>query len=155
VEINEQFVRLLEERIRTDPAFAARRHQIRVIHAPLQDVAGEGVYDFIVSGLPFNNFPVEVVRGIFAGYRRLLKPEGTLSFFEYTLIRELKSPFVGRDERKRLSGVAGIVTEYVNKYQVSCQRIFVNVPPATARHLRFRPAQLTVDRVEDTRHQLT
>src|SRR5438270_47149 len=140
VEINEQFVRLLEERIRTDPAFAGRRDQIRVIHAPLSEVAGEGVYDFIVSGLPFNNFPVELVREIFAGYQRLLKPDGTLSFFEYTLVRELKSPFVGPGERKRLSGVAEVVTDYIRKYQVNCQRIFMNVPPATARHLRFRPA---------------
>ena len=143
VEINEQFVRLLEERVRTDPAFAARREQIRVIHAPLSDVAGEGVYDFIVSGLPFNNFPVELVRDIFAGYQRLLKPDGTLSFFEYTLVRELKTPFVGRSERQRLSGVAEIVTAYISKYQVNCQRIFINVPPATTRHLRFRPGKET------------
>ncbi len=138
VEINEHFVRLLEERIRTDPAFAARREQIRVLHAPLADVAGAGVYDYIVSGLPFNNFPVELVRDIFVGYERLLKPGGTLSFFEYTMIRELKTPFVGRQERRRLSGVAEVVTEYVRKYQVRCDRIFVNVPPATARHLQFK-----------------
>jgi phospholipid N-methyltransferase len=138
VEINEHFVRLLEERIRTDPAFAPHRGQIRVIHGPLEEVAGEAVYDFIVSGLPFNNFPVEVVRNIFAGYRRLLKPTGTLSFFEYTMIRELKTPFVGRHERQRLGGVTDVVTEYIRKYQIGCQRIFVNVPPATARHLRFR-----------------
>jgi phosphatidylethanolamine/phosphatidyl-N-methylethanolamine N-methyltransferase len=138
VEINEHFVRLLEERIRTDAAFVARRDQVRVIHAPLADVAGEGVYDYIVSGLPFNNFPVALVRDIFAGYKRLLKPGGTLSFFEYTMIRELKTPFVGRHERRRLGGVARIVTEYVRKYQVRCDRVFINVPPATARHLRFR-----------------
>src|SRR5207302_359093 len=82
-------------------------------------LAGEGLYDFIVSGLPFNNFPVELVRDIFAGYQRLLKPDGTLSFFEYTLVRELKSPFVGRGERQRLSGVAEVVTEYIRKYQVN------------------------------------
>ncbi len=137
VEINEHFVRLLEQRIRTDPVFAPRRQQIQVIHGPLEAVAGTGVYDFIVSGLPFNNFPIDQVRAIFAGYRRLLKTGGTLSFFEYTLIRELKTPFVGRDERRRLSGVGQVVTEYVRKYQVRCQRIFINVPPATARHLCF------------------
>jgi phospholipid N-methyltransferase len=137
VEINEHFVRLLHDRIRTDPAFAPRQEQIRVIHAPLQDVAGAAVYDFIVSGLPFNNFPVELVRNIFADYRRLLKPGGRLSFFEYTLVRELKTPFVGRQERRRLSGIGQVVSEYIRKYQVRCQRIFINVPPATARHLCF------------------
>jgi phospholipid N-methyltransferase len=142
VEINEHFVGLLEERIGTDPAFAPRRRQIQVIHGPLEKVPGEGVYDFIVSGLPFNNFPVEQVREIFAGYRRLLKPGGTLSFFEYTLVRQLKTPFVGRDERRRLSGVGEVVTEYIHKYQVRRQRIFINVPPATARHLCFPAASV-------------
>jgi phospholipid N-methyltransferase len=138
VEINAAFVQLLKERLNSDPAFAGRRDQIRVIHAPLEDVEGEGVYDFIVSGLPFNNYPVDVVRGIFAGYARLLKPGGTLSFFEYTLIRELKKPFVDGRERRRLSSVSAVVGEYVDKFQVRCDRIFINVPPATARHLCFR-----------------
>jgi phosphatidylethanolamine/phosphatidyl-N-methylethanolamine N-methyltransferase len=140
VEINDQFVRLLEERIRTDPVFAPRRDRIRVLHSPLADVPGHGVYDFIVSGLPCNIFPVELVRNVYAAYRRLLKPGGTLSFFEYTWIREMKTPFVGRHERRRLNGVGQIVGENVRQFQVRCQRIFINVPPATVRHLRFQPA---------------
>jgi len=141
VEINEHFVRLLEDRIKTDGAFAERRDRIRVLHGPLESVAGVGVYDFIVSGLPCNIFPVEQVRDIYAAYRRLLKPGGTLSYFEYTWIREMKTPFVGRHERRRLNGVGQIVGEQIRQYQVRCQRIFINVPPATVRHLRFQAAK--------------
>src|SRR6266576_2102252 len=49
----------------------------------VEDLPGEGVYDYIVSGLPLNNFPVSQVRKIFRAYNRLLKPGGTLTYYEY------------------------------------------------------------------------
>src|SRR5262249_11814489 len=79
VEINEHFVEVLRRRFADDPRFQRHAGQVRLIHAPLQDVAGEGLYDFMVSGLPLNNFPLALVREIFRAYRRLLKPEGVLS----------------------------------------------------------------------------
>jgi phospholipid N-methyltransferase len=100
---------------------------------------GEGVYDFIVSGLPINNFPVAQVREVFRTYKRLLKPGGTLSFFEYVLIRQLKSPFVNRRERRRLYGVGRVVERYLRDFQIRRQQVWFNFPPAYARHLRFKP----------------
>jgi phosphatidylethanolamine/phosphatidyl-N-methylethanolamine N-methyltransferase len=140
VEINERFVLLLRERLQKDPAFASCRDRIQIIHAGLEKLPGEGLYDFVVSGLPFNNFPVAQVREIFGTYRRLLKPGGILSFFEYTFVRELKSPFVSRHERQRLSQVGRVVSQYVHNYQVRQQQILINVPPATVRYLRFPAA---------------
>src|SRR3954447_4218238 len=52
VEINEHFVALLERRFAEEPLFRARRGQTRLLHAPLQAVPGEGLYDFLISGLP-------------------------------------------------------------------------------------------------------
>src|SRR5262249_20944404 len=99
VEINGRFVELMEGRLETDRVLWQCRHQIHIIHAAVQDLLGDSVYDYIVSGLPLNNFQVDLVREIFATYTRLLKPGGTLSFYEYTLVRQLKTPFVGRRER--------------------------------------------------------
>jgi phospholipid N-methyltransferase len=99
---------------------------------------GDGIYDFIVSGLPINNFPVSQVREIFRAYKRLLKPGGTLSFFEYVLIRQLKSPFVSRRERRRLYRVGWVVERYIRDFQIRRQRVLINFPPAYARHLRFK-----------------
>jgi len=140
IEINERFVRLLEGRLDDDPSFAHCREQVRVVHGSLEDLSGEGLYDFIVSGLPFNNFPVPQVRAIFGTYQRLLRPGGVLSFFEYTMIRELKTPFVSRAERERLAGIGRVVGGYIRHYQVRQKQVLVNVPPATARYLRFVPA---------------
>jgi phospholipid N-methyltransferase len=140
VEINERFAWLVEGRLRSDPAFAHCRQRARVIQGALQDLPGEGTYDFIVSGLPFNNFPVPLVGTIFATYHRLLRPGGLLSFFEYTMIRELKAPFVGRAGRERLAGIGRVVAGYIRRYQVRQKQVLINVPPATVRYLRFQSA---------------
>ena len=34
-------------------------HQVELIEAPIEAVPGDGVYDFIISGLPLNNFAPE------------------------------------------------------------------------------------------------
>jgi phospholipid N-methyltransferase len=142
VEINGHFARLMEERVTHEKVFRGRRDQIHVVHAAVEDLLGESVYDYIVSGLPLNNFTVAQVREIFATYNRLLKPGGTLTYYEYVLVRQLKTPFVNRRERRRLFRVGRVVGGYIRDYQVRRERIFINVPPATVRHLRLKPAAL-------------
>ncbi len=139
VEINADFVDLVERRVRQERVFARCRDQIEIIHAAVQELLGAAVYDFIVSGLPLNNLPAHQVREIFATYSRLLKPGGTLTFYEYTLVRQLKSPFVDRRERRRLFRVGRVMRGFIRDYQIRRERIFINVPPATVRYLRFQP----------------
>ena len=119
---------------------ARHRDRVRVIHSPVEELSGEGTYDQIISGLPLNNFPVALVREIFRAFIRLLKPGGTLSYFEYSLIRQLKSPFVGRKERRRLFRVGRVVNSYIRSYQVRRQQVLMNVPPAVVRHLHLKPS---------------
>jgi len=56
VEINERFVAHLERSVDEDRAFTGCRGQVQIIHAAVEDLIGESVYDYIVSGLPLNNF---------------------------------------------------------------------------------------------------
>src|SRR5262249_7543865 len=118
------------------------RGQVNIIHSPVEKLAGEGLYDFIISGLPLNNFPVAQVREIYRVYRRLLKPGGTLSYYEYVWIRQLKTPFVDRRERRRLYRLGKVVGSYIRNYQVRREQVLMNVPPAIVRHLRLRPARV-------------
>jgi phospholipid N-methyltransferase len=142
VEINERFVAVLRERFATEPLFRRRRSQVHLIHGPLQEVPGEGVYDFLVSGLPLNNFPVALVRDIFRAYQRLLRPAGVLSYFEYAWIRPMKLPFVKSRERHRLLCIGRLVDRKIRAYQFREDLVCWNVPPAVARHLRFtRPGR--------------
>jgi phosphatidylethanolamine/phosphatidyl-N-methylethanolamine N-methyltransferase len=142
VEINGHFVDLLQTRLEKEWLYRCQRKQVRIIHSSVEDLPGQGEYDFIVSGLPLNNFPVALVRGIFRAYTRLLKPGGTLSYFEYSLVRQLKTPFVNRRERRRLYRVGRVVAGYIRDFQIKRERIFINVPPAIVRHLCFQPANL-------------
>src|SRR5438876_472422 len=80
-----------------------------------------------------------LVRQIFRTFNRLLKPGGTLSYYEYLLIRQLQSPFVNRRERRRLYCVGRVVGDYIRTYQVRRQQVLMNMPPAIVRHLRLKP----------------
>ena len=139
VEINPYFASQLEDRIHRDPVMRLKRDQIRIITAPVQEVPGESVYDFIVSGLPLNNFSTGDIRSIFTSLDRLVRPDGTLTYFEYALVRRLKAPFVGKSERHRLFRVGRLVSQYVKAYQVRRESVFMNVPPAIVRELRLKP----------------
>jgi len=140
VELNSHFMELLQERFQREWKFWRHHEQVRLIHAAVQKLEGEALYDYIVSGLPLNNFGVAQVREIYRCYNRLLKPGGTLSYYEYVFIRQLKTPFVDRRERRRLFRVGRLVGQYIRAYQVRKQSILMNVPPAVVRHLRLKPA---------------
>jgi phospholipid N-methyltransferase len=139
VEINGQFIALLQRRLDKDLLFRRRRDQVRLIHAPVEELLGEGVYDYIVSGLPLNNFLGGQVRDIFRAFNRLLKPGGILTYYEYVFIRQLKTPFASRRERRRLYRVGRVVGDYIRAHQVRRQRVIMNVPPAIVRTLLLKP----------------
>ena len=137
VEINGAFVAHLQGRFEREPDFRRVREQCRLIHGPLQEVPGEGDYDCMISGLPLNNFSLGLVEEIYASYQRLLRPGGTLSYFEYLAVRALKMPFVAGPERERLTLLTSYLDERIRRYQVGEDIVYLNVPPAVARHLRF------------------
>jgi phosphatidylethanolamine/phosphatidyl-N-methylethanolamine N-methyltransferase len=137
VEINADFVAYLGQRFENEPDFRKCKEQARILHSPLQDVTGRAVYDVMISGLPLNNFSLALVEDIYASYERLMKPTGTLSCFEYVWIREMKSPFVGPEERDRLRQITEYLEAKIRKFQIDEELVLMNVPPAVARHLRF------------------
>ena len=138
VEINPEFVATLKRRFETEADFVPFRDQVRIIQAPLEQIEGESLYPFIVSGLPLNNFSHGLIRTIFRAFDRLVKPGGTLSYFEYAWVRRLKTPFCGRAERRRLFQVGHVVGKYLRAHEVRRQQILRNVPPALVHHLRLK-----------------
>lgn len=139
VEINGDLVRVLCERFQVDgPSRPEGELQpIRVLHTPIEDLPGEHVYDHVVSCLPFNNFPVKLVRTIWESIHRLTRPGGTFAFFEYVAVRSMKLPFVARPEKRRLKLVGRHLRRQIRECQFRQKKVWANVPPAVVHHLRL------------------
>ncbi len=136
VELNETFAELLQQRFEKDAKYRAVAERSTVHVCPIQEFKADQPYDIIISGLPLNNFPSELVRQIFQRFFELLAPGGTLSYFEYMYIRPLRKLVSAAPEKKRLTELDKIANEYLEKYRIDRSWVFVNVPPAWVQHLR-------------------
>ncbi|MBX7244617.1 MAG: hypothetical protein K1X53_03910, partial [Candidatus Sumerlaeaceae bacterium] len=136
-EINGDFVAHLERRFDSDPDWKKLRNQVTIHHGPVETLTTAEPFDHIICGLPFNNFPPEVVEHIFQSFEKALKPGGTANFFEYAAIRRLKGPFVGKKEKERLRQIAGILGKIIQKRQKRARLILLNFPPAWTRSLQY------------------
>ena len=130
VELNQAFVRVLNRRFEEEPVFRRVRDQSRVLHQPVEEVANAERYDIVVSGLPLNNFSVAEVERILAQFRRLLKPGGTISFFEYIAVRRVRGLAISAAERKRVHEVGAVLNHFLDAGTTVTQRVLLNFPPA-------------------------
>ncbi len=136
VELNSNFADVLRKKFEVDDEYRriAERSQVHVV--ALQEFNAEQPYDFVISGLPLNNFPADLVDEIFDAYFRLLAPGGTLSYFEYMYVRSLRKRVGARPSRERLGRIDATMGHFVNRYRVRRDWIFVNLPPAWVQHLK-------------------
>jgi phospholipid N-methyltransferase len=137
VELNDRFVAALRERLAADAGWRPVADRVRIHHLPVEQLSPEEPYHAIVSGLPLNNFPAELVDAILNRLAALAAPGGTLSFFEYIGVRRAKALFAGAVERRRLSGVEQALRASRDQWQFARDCVLVNVPPAWVHHLRF------------------
>jgi phospholipid N-methyltransferase len=106
-----------------------RADEVILINAPIEDARLEPGFDHVVCGLPFNNFPPELVERIMVQLRALIRPAGSLRYFAYVGARTL------RDGRGALSGAAPLAA-IEDRVLVGCARtsdvVMANIPPAKA-----------------------
>lgn len=136
VELNDKFVEHLCERLQSDSVFQPARDRITIIHSGVEELPETEPYDVIVSGLPLNNFSVELVDRLLNKMVKLLTPGGTLSFFEYVAIRRVKAIVSPRSDRERLRDIANILHELLSKAEIRRDLVLANVPPAWVHHVR-------------------
>jgi phospholipid N-methyltransferase len=136
VEVNDDFVRHLNERFDAEPAFKSVADRSKLQHCRLEELDGEHCYDRIVSGLPLNNFASAEVRQILETFARLAKPGGILSFFEYVAVRKVKRLVSGRDERQRLREIGELIGG-LKEREVRRDWVLLNVTPAWVHHIRW------------------
>ena len=136
VELNDDFVAHLRNRFANDPTFMAVANRSEIHHAPVERLSADHAYDVIVSGLPLNNFEVAEVENILATFRRLMKPGGVVSFFEYVAIRKVKACVSGGSTRYRLRGIAAALDRFCET-EVRRDCVVWNVTPAWVHHVRL------------------
>ena len=136
VELNESFVQVLEKRFASEADFQRVADRSRVLHQSSEELDEAEAYDVIISGLPLNNFSAELVASILEVLTRLLKPGGTLSFFEYIAIRSARSVVARGEERERLRGIHVAIKQLLDSHGLGREWIWVNVPPAWVHHVR-------------------
>lgn len=137
VELNDDFVQHLNGRFAGERSFQAVADRSNIVHGRLEDLPCEATYDLIISGLPLNNFAVAEVEQILSIYQRLLKPGGTLSFFEYIAIRKVKSVVTSSQGRERLRGIGQALHRTLDGREIKRDWVWPNVPPAWVHHVRF------------------
>jgi phospholipid N-methyltransferase len=136
VELNQVFADRLEERFQKEPSFKRAADRTRVHVCGIETFQSERPYDFIVSGLPFNNFSPAFVGRVMDAFFDFLAPGGVLSFFEYMYVRPVRG-FVARgSERTRIKDLDRILNGRLEKHGFRRDWVFLNVPPAWVQHLR-------------------
>ena len=136
VELNETFVDLLQQRFQSDPKWQAVVGQSRIHQLPLQQFETSAPYDFIISGLPLNNFPADVVASITDAFFRLLNPGGILSYFEYMYVRPLRRKITRGAEKQRIVQIDDIMQGHCDQCRIARDSIWFNLPPAWVQHLQ-------------------
>jgi len=136
VEINPAFSRHLEHELLADfiaanPGIAVRLHNLAIQSAPL---AGE--YDYIVCGLPFNNFPLSEVSRIFRRMMSLLREGGELMYFEYLGMKAVKMMWFRGKRRQRVRRRIALARALDRRYDGRRAVVLRNFPPASAFRLR-------------------
>ena len=104
----------------------------------LQDFPTNQSFDFIVSGLPLNNFSPDLVQQIFDKYLELLAPGGMLSYFEYMYVRPLRKRFSRGIERQRIHDLDAVIVPHLNNHRVRRDSVLLNFPPAWVQHLTVK-----------------
>jgi phosphatidylethanolamine/phosphatidyl-N-methylethanolamine N-methyltransferase len=136
VELNGEFVAFLKSRFSTESAWQAVQLQSTIYQQPVQDFETTEPYDFVISGLPLNNFPADLVSRISQAYLRLLKPGGVLSYFEYMYVRPVRRRVTVGQDRQRIASIDNTLRTLCEHYRIQRDNIWINIPPAWVQHLR-------------------
>jgi len=135
VELNPSFCTHLEAKLLCPFRAQQPSVSVRVHQSAIEDSQLTSNYDFIVCGLPFNNFPLPLTESIFAQMLDLLHPGGVLSFFEYFGVRAVKRPFADRAQRDAMDGLVAFQARMARAHSLRREIVMANIPPATAVHI--------------------
>ncbi len=129
-EINEKFSKHLEKLLGD---LNGKASNVKLFNSDIRELKVEEneKYDVIFCGLPFMNFPPELVDEILEMLIKSLKEGGTLAYFGYLALPKIRQLYVNDKEKKRIKDVLAVLDKYKAKAKNSRrQRVYLNIPPA-------------------------
>lgn len=130
VEISPAFAKRLEVKLLA-PYRRKRPNVVIKLHcASIETVELPGTFDYIVCGLPFNNFPPQMVRKIFRRLIDLLDEGGELAYFSYAGAKFVKAPLVGIKGRRKIKSMHATEKILRRRHQGRRELVLGNFPPA-------------------------
>jgi len=134
-ELNTRFCEYLRNNLPWEDLLA-EGIQCRLHNADVRSIGSEFQFDYVVCGLPFNNFEPELVSEILAVLIDRLETNGVLSYFEYNLSHQFKAKFLKASDQQRMIRVGQIVRSFIEQHQFGYRQVWLNLPPAKARYCR-------------------
>lgn len=110
---------------------------VKIFPVSILEIQPDEPYDYIISGLPLNNFEPAMVESILEHIRTLGRSGTEFSDFEYWSIRRLKAGIATRQERDRLRRIERIIKEFTEEHGKTKSVVWRNFPPASALHFEF------------------
>ena len=140
--------------VELDPKFCAElkekyKHLSNVhIHCkPLEEWHPEYQYDAIISGLPLNAFPSEVVETIIQSFKSLAKEKGTVSYFEYAFLPTINKSVLFGEKGKNFQKVLEIKDLFYKTFGRDKEFVLWNLPPARVLHFEIKRTDESVSAI--------
>lgn len=130
VELNPSFCATLENKYSNHP-------NVHVHCLSITDWAPDEPYDAVISGLPLNAFPVELVEDCLDVFKKITKPGGTISYFEYPNISKICLKLYYGEQKARLEKVLEIKENFFNSFGFQTDRVTLNFPEAKVLHFKM------------------
>lgn len=139
-ELNEKLFQHLKKKI-ASKSKNIERINVQLWQTDIRTLKSGIRYDYIISSVPFVNLNSRVFCEIMDNYLRHLAPEGVISYFEYILPYRLRLQFLKPGEHQRVKRCISTMKSYLRKHQVAHDHVWLNLPPASARHLKKQQSQ--------------
>ena len=121
VELNEAFQPVLETIIGNSG--------VKLLMGDYNDVKSNRKIDFIVSTLPEQSLPADLVKALTEKMEKDLKPGGFLTRVRYVLKLHWLTPFFSKQKAQDITEACRVSTEFDKKYHATSELILWNIPP--------------------------
>lgn len=128
VEIDQSYCQVLQEMFKDNPF-------VNVHCVSILDWAPNYNYHRMVTSLPFNLFPIQMLEQILLKYEDLMIPGGILSYVEYMGFAYVKNAFVFGDIKQEIAAKAQLLSQFKLRHNAGKNSVYLNIPPIYVYHL--------------------